>query len=66
MIGLRMARSRVRHALVIIQIAVCLVLLIAAGLLARGLQRAHSLDVGFDTGDVVFTDYDLAVMATPR
>ena len=29
------------------------------GLLARGLQRAHSLDVGFDTGDVVFTDYDL-------
>jgi putative ABC transport system permease protein len=27
--------------------------------LARGVQRAHALDLGFDTRGVVFTDYDL-------
>ena len=43
----------------IVQIAVCLVLLVGAGLLARGLQRARSLDLGFDTTGVVFTRYDL-------
>jgi predicted permease len=59
MLGLRVARSRVRHALVVFQIAVCMVLLVAAGLLTRGLQRTHSLDLGFNTDGVVFTEYDL-------
>ena len=59
MIGGRVRRSHLRHALVVIQIAVCLMLLVGAGLLARGLQRARSLDLGFDTAGVVFTKYDL-------
>jgi predicted permease len=59
MIGGRMRRSRLRQALVIVQIAVSLVLLVGAGLLARGLYRARSLDLGFDTAGVVFTRYDL-------
>ena len=59
MIGGRVRRSRLRQALVIVQVAVCLVLLVGAGLLARGLQRARSLDLGFDTTGVVFTRYDL-------
>jgi predicted permease len=52
-------RSRLRNALVVVQIAVCLVLLICAGLLGRALQRAKAVDLGFDAANVVFTNYDL-------
>jgi putative ABC transport system permease protein len=51
--------SRLRSALVVAQIAVCLVLLICAGLLGHALQRARALDLGFDASNVLFTDYDL-------
>jgi len=44
--GLR--KSGLRDLLVAIQVAVSLVLLIAAGLLARGSQRAFGIDPGFD------------------
>lgn len=59
MIGLGLRPSRLRSALVILQVAVCLVLLVGAGLLTRGLQHARSLDVGFRTSGVLFTEYDL-------
>jgi len=59
MIGLRLRPGRLRSALVILQVAVCMVLLIGAGLLTRGLQHMRSLDVGFRTADVLFTEYDL-------
>ena len=59
MVRSRFSRTRLRHALVVIQIAVCLMLLVGAGLLARGLQRARALDLGFQTDGVVFTEYDL-------
>jgi macrolide transport system ATP-binding/permease protein len=59
MLGLGWSRSRVRSGLVVVQIALSLMLLIGAGLLARGLQRAKVLDLGFHTDGVVFTDYDL-------
>src|SRR5262249_38742505 len=36
-----------------------LVLLVSSGLLARGLQYAQALDVGFRTSGVLFTEYDL-------
>jgi predicted permease len=36
-----------------------MVLLVSAGLLARGLQRARAVDLGFATSGVVFTEYDL-------
>jgi predicted permease len=53
----RLSRPQLRNFLVIGQIAVSLVLLIGAGLLARGLYRAHSADLGFD-------HKNLAVLAT--
>ena len=44
--GLR--KSRLRDVLVGVQVAVSLVLLIGAGLLAKGSQRAFGIDLGFD------------------
>jgi len=38
-----------RNLLVVAQVTVCLALLITAGLLVRGLQRAQTLDPGFET-----------------
>jgi predicted permease len=58
-LGSRVSRSRVRSGLVITQIACSLILLVAAGLLTRGLQRARALDLGFSPENVVYTEYDL-------
>jgi hypothetical protein len=41
------------------QIAVCLVLLIAAGLLVRGLQAAQAIDPGFETRGIATAAFDL-------
>jgi predicted permease len=57
--GGRLRGSRVRHALVVVQVAGSLVLLVAAGLLLRGLQSARALDLGFRTAGVVYAEYDL-------
>ena len=57
--GARISRGRLRNALVIAQVSVCMVLLIAAGLLARGLQSAQTLDPGFSPKGVVTTSFDL-------
>jgi predicted permease len=46
--GQRMARSLLRNGLVVAQMALCLVLLISAGLLLRGLGRAKAADASFD------------------
>ncbi|MGH9940567.1 MAG: ABC transporter permease [Blastocatellia bacterium] len=45
-------RSRLRDALVVVQVAVSLVLLIGAGLLARSLRQAATMEVGFDPQNV--------------
>jgi predicted permease len=58
-LGLRVTRSRIRNGLVIVQTACSLVLLIAAALLARGLQHAQTLDLGFTSAGVLYTEYDL-------
>jgi macrolide transport system ATP-binding/permease protein len=47
--GQRLNRSRLRNLLIVAQAAVCLALLITAGLLVRGLRRAQTLDPGFET-----------------
>jgi putative ABC transport system permease protein len=52
-------RSRIRGFLVAVQIAICLVLLIAAGLLARGLQAAQTIDPGFGMKNIVAATFDL-------
>jgi len=53
MISSRFSRSRLRNLLVVIQVTVSLLLLTGAGLLARGLHRAQSTDLGFEPGDYV-------------
>jgi predicted permease len=44
-----LSRSRLRDLLIVAQVTVCLALLITAGLLVRGLQKAQTLDPGFET-----------------
>jgi predicted permease len=58
-LGTRVARSAIRDGLVVLQIAVCLMLLAAAALTARSVQRTRALDLGFRTSGVVYTRADL-------
>jgi putative ABC transport system permease protein len=53
-------RQRVRHTLVAAQIAGSLVILVAAGLFVRGLQRSAEVDVGFDPNNLVTMAMDPA------
>jgi predicted permease len=48
-----------RHSLVAAQVAVCMVLLIAAGLLLRGLYVAQTIDPGFRMQGVASVSFDL-------
>src|SRR5262249_30284484 len=57
--------SRLRHGLVVVEIAASLVLLMAAGLLARGLQHAQALDLGFATQGVLYAEYDTRTLGYP-
>jgi predicted permease len=50
-----------RGSLVTAQIAVCLVLLIAAGLLVRGLEAAQAIDPGFETKGIATAGFDLSL-----
>jgi predicted permease len=55
-----------RGALVTTQVAVCLVLLVAAGLLARGLRAAQTLDHGLDLAGVTAASFDLQLQGYDR
>lgn len=59
MLGTRISRSRARRVLAAAQIAGCLVLLVDAGLLVRGLRTAQALDLGFRADRVLYSEYDL-------
>jgi len=50
--GSRLSQSRLRNGLVVMQIAVCLTLLIGAGLLVRNLQKVQTIETGLDTTNV--------------
>src|SRR5215475_1493803 len=50
--GQHLSQSRLRNALVVIQVAVCLTLLVAAGLLVRNLQKVSTIDTGLETANV--------------
>ena len=50
--GQHLSQSRLRSALVVAQVAVCMALLVAAGLLARNLQRVRTIDTGMNTKNV--------------
>ena len=55
----RISLPRLRNLLVIGQVAISLVLLLGAGLLVSGLQRAQSTDVRFDQKNLVVVSMDL-------
>jgi len=50
--GQHLSQSRMRNALVVIQVAVCLTLLVAAGLLVRNLLKFRTVDTGLETAGV--------------
>ena len=52
-------RGWLRGSLIGAQVALCMMLLIPAGLLARALYAAHTLDPGFDQHDVAVVSIDL-------
>jgi predicted permease len=56
--GQHLSRSRLRSFLVAGQVTVSLVLLIAAGLLVRGLVRSQNVDPGFETRTVYLVSVD--------
>src|SRR5262245_25752738 len=59
-IGQRLApRGGLRDLLIVAQVTVCLALLVTAGLLLRGLQRAQTLDPGFRTDQALVAKLDL-------
>jgi predicted permease len=54
-------RSLLRSGLVVPQVALSLLLLICAGLVARGLQRAESLNPGFNPQNAILMSFDLGL-----
>ena len=54
------ARQRARSVLVVAQVAVSLVLLVAAGLFVRSVRSAESIDLGFDPSHVLNATMDVA------
>jgi putative ABC transport system permease protein len=55
------SRSRLRGTLVVLQIALSILLLVGAGLFLRALQRAWSIDPGFDPDGVMVATLDLSL-----
>ena len=53
------AHGRLRGALVTAQVSVCMVLLVGAGLLSRGLSAAQTIDPGFNLKGVTVASFDL-------
>ena len=58
-IGKGASGGMLRHTLVGVQVAVCMVLLIAAGLLMRGLYLAQTIDPGFEMNGITQAQFDL-------
>ena len=54
--------ARLRNALVVGQITVCVLLLITAGILLRGARRVQSMDIGLRTRDVI----EIAIHKVPE
>jgi putative ABC transport system permease protein len=55
----RRSSRRLQQTLVTVQVAMCVILLLSAGLLGRGLHRAQTLDPGIAMADVAVVSYDL-------
>jgi predicted permease len=50
--------GRLRGTLVGVQVALCMALMLPAGLLVRGLYATYTIDPGFDYGDVAYVQLD--------
>lgn len=59
-------RSRLRNLLVVAQMSLSLVLLLCAGLVLRGLQRAQQIDPGFNPVGAVEVTFDLGLQQYDR
>src|SRR5262245_34804712 len=59
--GQRLTRSRLRNGLVVAQIALCLVLLIPAGLLMRGLVHAMTAGSSFDPQKMLLLQVEMSL-----
>jgi predicted permease len=53
------AKGRLRNGLVIAQVALCLIMLVGAGLFLQSLRRAQDIDPGFDPHNLALTAFDL-------
>ena len=58
-------RSRLQGILVVAQLSLSLVLLLAAGLSLRALQKASALDLGFNPRQMITASYDLVLQNYP-
>ena len=63
--GQHLSQSRLRSGLVVAQIAVCMALLVAAGLLVRNLRRARTIDTGMNTKNVFSVAVGLKALSEP-
>lgn len=59
--GQRVHKSKLRNRLISVQVAICCVLLVGAGLLVRGLVNLNRVDPGFLVKNVLLTSLDLRV-----
>jgi predicted permease len=53
--------TRLRDAFVVLQIALSVVLLVGGGLLARTVQKAYAVDLGYDIESVLLADVNLEI-----
>lgn len=61
-------RFNVRDVLISLQVAICLIALVGAGLFLLSLRNAHEKDPGFDTNNLAMLSFDLGALKyeTPR
>lgn len=57
--GMRLKRFPLRSVLLAVQVAISVILLVNAGILVRGMQRAQTLNPGFDVRNVTVMSIDL-------
>lgn len=64
--GISLARTRLRAALAVTEVALAVVLLAGAGLLIRSLERLWQVDPGFQTSGLLAAEVDLPPRRYPR
>ena len=55
-------RFNVRDILISLQVAVCLIALVGAGLFLISLRNAHEMDTGFDTSNLAMLSFDVGAL----